>query len=313
MNTTTQLQPTTNRITTIHGAAVQVGIEQLKVIYQQFKDSDWHHMEWDLDEIQHLHVFKLLVRAPQGCTTGGWICHYSSGQICLDDFNAITQLQDVITYANALLGHNVVQFAPKEAEYSQLSNPSSSKLILPPVVAMVSGKTFNLLHPEKSEFDIEDVAHHLSMICRFNGGVTQFYSVAQHSVLVSHLVPSYLAMPALLHDVAEAYLGDCTAPFKQHLREYQQIENNILQNIFNRLGLDYPLHSEIKRADIRARATEVRDLTRTPVDSHTWDHLSGITPSDLQVLPMPQEQAKQAFLKRFFELQATQLNALAKA
>jgi hypothetical protein len=320
MNTTTQLQPTTNRINTIHGAAVQVGIEQLKVIQQMFDDSGQLHMQHDIDTIQHVFSFELFKRSELKGSSfeHEWIRVYPKPdepliEICLDDHGAIQQLQDVITEANKLLGHNVIPFMQQNRDFAQLGNPISKHAVLPPVVAMVSGKTFNLIHPEESEFDIEDVAHHLSMICRFNGGTTQFYSVAQHSVLVSHLVPPYLELSALLHDVAEAYLGDCTTPFKQLLSEYKQIENNILQNIFNRLGLDFPLHSEIKRADIRARATEVRDLTLPALNRKTWDHLKGVSASEHQIFAMEPQEAKQAFLDRYFEIQAKRLNAQAKA
>jgi 5'-deoxynucleotidase YfbR-like HD superfamily hydrolase len=306
MNTTTQLQPTTNRINTIHGAAVQVGIEQLKAIYQQFKDAPELHMEFDMDEIQHVFKFDLLKRN-QGSSISDWILVYGSNDICLDDHSAIEQLQEVITEANKLLGLNVVPFTKQEQDFNQLGNPISKHAVLPPVVQTHSGIMFNLLAPERSTINIEDIAHALSNLCRFNGHSTQFYSVAQHSVLVSRLVPPYLALPALMHDSAEAYLGDCVSPLKQLLPEYKQIENNIMQAIFNCIGLPYPLHSEIKRADIRALATEQRDLMNACEDGWHWQVTQGISPSDVQIFPESPEEAKDNFLKRYFELQANLL------
>ena len=313
MNTSTQLHLVPNTANSIHGAAVQVGIEQIKVIYQQFCDSNNLHMEWDLDEIQHTHTFELLERAPGECTVGVWVCQYRTGQICLDDHSAIQQLQDVITEANKLLGHNVIPFMQQNRDFAQLGNPISKNVVLPPVVQTHSGIMFNLLHPDASMINIDDIAHALSNLCRFNGHTTQFYSVAQHCVLVSHLVPSYLALAALMHDASEAYMGDCISPLKQMLPEYKKIENGIMQTLFNHLSLDYPLHSEIKRADIRALATEKRDLMQTPNEPKYWSSLDSITPSDVLTLPMDPQQAKQAFLDRYFELQAQRLNAQAKA
>jgi 5'-deoxynucleotidase YfbR-like HD superfamily hydrolase len=126
--------------------------------------------------------------------------------------------------------------------------------------------------------------------------------VAQHCILVSYLVPQCLALAALMHDSAEAYMGDCTTPLKQQLSEYKTIENNIQQCIFAKIGLAYPMHSEIKRADIRALATEKRDLMNPPNESNYWDILKGVSPSNHKITPLAPEEAKQEFLLRYAEL-----------
>ncbi|MEM4379972.1 MAG: hypothetical protein QXL01_04720, partial [Thermoplasmatales archaeon] len=82
-----------------------------------------------------------------------------------------------------------------------------------PWIETYSGKKFDYL--AQSELDIEDIAHALSNLCRFNGHTRVFYSVAEHSVNVSSMVPPELKIAALLHDAAEAYIGDVPSPLKQ--------------------------------------------------------------------------------------------------
>jgi hypothetical protein len=102
-----------------------------------------------------------------------------------------------------------------------------------------SGKLFNLLHPQADEIDIEDIAQSLSNICRFGGHLNQFYSVAQHSVLVAHLAPQSLKPVALLHDAAEAYLGDVIKPLKYIIGTvYEELETKFITTIFQKFGLD---------------------------------------------------------------------------
>lgn len=79
-------------------------------------------------------------------------------------------------------------------------------------IQTLSGKHFNYLDIQQDDIVIEDIATALSHICRFAGHLPEFYSVGQHSVLTSHLVPQEFALEALLHDAAEAYLQDIPSP-----------------------------------------------------------------------------------------------------
>ena len=91
-------------------------------------------------------------------------------------------------------------------------------------VSTYLGNRFYPLEPRIDDVDIEDIAHGLAYQCRFNGQTNAFYSVAQHSLIVAALVPEELRFAALLHDAAEAYLGDMVKPLKVLLPGFSEIE-----------------------------------------------------------------------------------------
>ena len=100
-----------------------------------------------------------------------------------------------------------------------------------------SGIKFQLLDPTMDMINIHDIAHSLSMQCRWNGHCKFFYSVAEHSFHVSNLVPKSLALHGLLHDAAEAYVGDIITPYKDQLVNAKTIEHKILKLIFECFGV----------------------------------------------------------------------------
>ncbi|KUM43702.1 hypothetical protein [Pseudomonas sp. EpS/L25] len=89
-------------------------------------------------------------------------------------------------------------------------------------ILTATGRRLDLTGSMADDIDPLDLARGLSRACRFAGQTTAFYSVAQHSVLASYHVPPEDALPALLHDAAEAYLGDLTGPLKRLLVSYHQ-------------------------------------------------------------------------------------------
>ena len=91
-----------------------------------------------------------------------------------------------------------------------------------------TGKMIDLEYVQMEDICIEDIAHALSLICRYTGHTSRFYSVAEHCVLLSQAknMPG-TPLARLLHDAAEAYLGDVIRPLKQLLPHYQYLENRI--------------------------------------------------------------------------------------
>jgi len=71
-----------------------------------------------------------------------------------------------------------------------------------------TGRQFYPLDPCPEDIDIHDIAHHLSLICRFNGACRVFYSVAQHCCIVSDALARPYKLRGLLHDGTETYFGD---------------------------------------------------------------------------------------------------------
>jgi len=163
------------------------------------------------------------------------------------------------------------------------------------------GKRFHPLEPEPMEVDIRDIAHALARICRFAGHTRDFYSVAQHSVIVSHNVPAEDALWGLLHDAPEAYLSDLSTPVKSALPRYREIEQGVLAAVATRFGLDLPMPRSVKVADSRALLAERRDVLGDLGD--TWPmEREGYRPLDEWVGAWPCRLAENLFLTRFWKL-----------
>ena len=123
-----------------------------------------------------------------------------------------------------------------------------------------TGERFDRAAPHALTFRIIDIAHHLSMICRFGGACSTFYSVAEHSIRVSRHVPKSLALPALMHDAAEAYISDIVSPQKS--AAVAREERALLGLIFCQLDISSADAPAIHEADRRMFATEWRHLMK---------------------------------------------------
>ena len=164
-----------------------------------------------------------------------------------------------------------------------------------------TGRQFYPGDPRLEDIVLEDIAHALSLSCRFGGHCRAFYSVAQHSVLVSRICPPAVARWALLHDGSEAYLCDIPRPVKQlgAMRPYRELERVIQQLVYDRFGLGGPEPRAVKIADHQALATEHRALFDVPI-VEGW--FAGAPPVDVVVIPLAPGAAEQVFLTRCQEL-----------
>ena len=173
-----------------------------------------------------------------------------------------------------------------------------------PIIQTHDGHHFNFLDPRPASIGIEAVAHALSHLCRFTGHVSEFYSVAQHSLMVSLIVPCEVAREGLLHDAQEAYVGDVATPLKRLLPEYMLIEERVESAIAERFSLSWTPDARraVKQADLTMLATEKRDLLGRMEGELEWALLQNIEPLGQLVRPMQPEHAKRAFLERAREL-----------
>ncbi len=185
---------------------------------------------------------------------------------------------------------------------SHICNNHPEFCILNPSIQICSGEYFSFLFPEKAQYTIEDIAHALSQMCRFNGHCDKFYSVAQHSVLVAeevwNVAPEHYHQ-ALLHDASEAFLGDISSPLKKMLPDYKLIEKHIEDNIFTKFNMQLIMDKCIKNADLRLLATERRDLMINKYEIE-WEILHDVIPLQQKIKPLSSKKAKKLFLDAWY-------------
>jgi hypothetical protein len=131
-----------------------------------------------------------------------------------------------------------------------------------------TGRQFYPMDPRPDDVDPIDIAHALSLLCRYNGHVTRFYSVAEHCVLMSEAVTPEHALWALLHDATEAYVGDMIRPLKRFMPDYVRAEDRVMQAIAARFGIADSMPADVKDADNRILLTERAALM--PSNGHAW-------------------------------------------
>lgn len=168
---------------------------------------------------------------------------------------------------------------------------------LGPAIDMASGKKVYFLHPQPDQIDIHDIALGLSGIGRFYNQLYKFYSVAEHSVRVSWILPEDLAFEGLMHDAQEAIVGDMHSFLKRLIPQYIEIEHRIERAIALKYDLKYPHPPAIKIADLTLLTTEKRDLRRYS----DWRD-SPYPPLKDKIVPWSMEKARKEFLKRFHQL-----------
>jgi uncharacterized protein len=169
-------------------------------------------------------------------------------------------------------------------------------------IQTASGGVFHILDPQLDEIVITDIGHSLAMQCRFVGQTRKFYSVAEHSVLGSYLVPEEDALWFLLHDSSEAFLADISKPLKHFTgvgTAYLPVEAEIMKAICKKFHLPIEEPASVKAADNAMLFAEKEQLL-PPMDwSPAWGNIKA---ADVRVRCWPPEIAEVEFLHRFYEL-----------
>lgn len=160
------------------------------------------------------------------------------------------------------------------------------------------GRRFWPLDPRPEEVDIEDIARGLALTNRFNGHTLMPYSVAQHSVLVSYMVPEGMEFEGLMHDASEAMgIGDLISPTKKHMPQYRRVEKRIMLAIRSRYRMLRKEPAEVKTADTLLYFAEARDVANRE-----------LTPEQVKMAPKKiirawsWRKAEREFLQRFYSL-----------
>lgn len=164
-----------------------------------------------------------------------------------------------------------------------------------------TGKQFWPTNPRIIDIDIRDIAHALSMMCRYNGHCQRFYSVAEHCVHVSdHCLPEY-RLWGLLHDASEAYLCDIPRPIKPALTNYLQLEAQLMDAVIQRFGLEptLPMPPSVKDIDTRILFDERdQNMLKPPKD---WTD-EGSKRLGVKIGNWPPHVAETMFLRAFYDL-----------
>jgi len=162
-----------------------------------------------------------------------------------------------------------------------------------------TGRQFWPLDARADEVDIVDIAHALSQTCRYGGHCEQFYSVAEHSVLCSLVVPAEHALQALLHDATEAYLVDVPRPIKRFLGNYEQIEQALAFVIGQHFGVELEhLDPSVKAADNAVLLAEADEIMKP----HPAPWCIPGEPAEVSIHCYQPRDAEALFLARYQEL-----------
>jgi len=175
-----------------------------------------------------------------------------------------------------------------------------------PFIQTLSGRRVNPLDAAPEDIDPVDIANALANLCRFGGHSRGFYSVAQHSVIVCDLLEEQGAtadelMAALLHDAAEAYLGDLPHPIKHRseLGAVFRVAEKQLEAVINERFALPRAAARIKPLDRALLATERRIFSTI---SWEWPELDGVAPLDLEIDPWLPDRAREEFTRRYDRL-----------
>lgn len=173
-----------------------------------------------------------------------------------------------------------------------------------PWMETYTGQKFFLSNP--GPFRIDDIAHALSMNCRYNGHCREFYSVAQHSVLLANYTQTVLRRPiedvrrALMHDAVEVYVADVPRPLKVLLPDHSRIEAQIEEAIMRQFNLEVKKPDWLKQIDVQICVDE-RAALMSKSGNH-WGSLENMEPLGVRINPFPPDIAREIFTNWFYSL-----------
>lgn len=160
-----------------------------------------------------------------------------------------------------------------------------------------TGKKFYPTNPRVEDVDIEDIAHALSLMCRFGGHCKHFYSVAQHSYEAAKFatkIDPEIVLEVLMHDAAEAYVGDMIRPLKRCMPLFKEMEEKVHSAIVKKFGLrSYP--RIVKAIDDTLLKNEHRCVIN---DGHDW-LVDLLDCQVLEIVPVGPIEAETEFLRMF--------------
>lgn len=163
-----------------------------------------------------------------------------------------------------------------------------------------TGRQFYPMDPRPEDVDGRDIAHALSLICRYGGHVERFYSVAEHCLHLSYAVAPEHALWALLHDATEAYVGDMVRPLKLHMPDYVAAEDRVMAAIAERYGLEgTTMPAPVKDADNRILLDERAAVMRPT--AHAWSQ-DDLQPLGVHIEALQPYQAELLYLQRLTDL-----------
>lgn len=172
-----------------------------------------------------------------------------------------------------------------------------------PYIFTFTGEDYFPFTPRAEELSIRNIARSLAMQPRYNGMMTRFYSVAEHSVLMSHQVDPAFAVEALLHDAIEHVIGDLLNPIKQKCFDYLALERANDKVMRERFGLPANMTDEVMDADRRIFATEVQQVLSDGAREQVLRHSRKLpTPYPIRIKGWRWQRAEREFLRRCKEL-----------
>jgi hypothetical protein len=176
-----------------------------------------------------------------------------------------------------------------------------------------SGLTYDFEAENDGAVTVHDIASSLSKLCRFNGHCLKFYSVAEHSVWVSRVLPQELAYVGLMHDAHEAFFGDISRPLKKAIGHrdggaLHELEGVVQDEVCRALGVNVELLALVKEADTRMGATEVAQIMAK--GRHKWT-FKAEPYQEISLACWSPEEARTQFLSRYVELTLGKAGVLA--